>query len=115
MKSIKRRKINGARVPYTLRPRKKYPFRTPIPPCSIVRIKATPRNVLRKEVGRRFRIGYYSWLDGLDCIWLVNDEGKYEQTIDHDFLQKYFDIETLSKEKSLYGRNRPQFQPLKVN
>jgi hypothetical protein len=54
-------------------------------------------------------------MDGLDCIWLVNDQGKYEQTIDHDFLQKYFDIETLSRERSLYGRNRPQFQPLKVN
>jgi hypothetical protein len=80
-----------------------------------VRIKAAPWNPLRKEVGRRFRIGYYSWMDGVDCIWLVNDEGKYERTIDHDFLQEYFEIEILSKEKSLYGRNRPQFQPIKLN
>jgi hypothetical protein len=55
-------------------------------------------------VGRRFRIGYYRWMDGLDCIWLVNEEGKYEQTIDHEFLQKYFEIETVSKECSLYGK-----------
>ena len=57
--------------------------------------------------------GYYGWKDGLDRIWLVNEEGKYEQTIDHDFLQKYFEIETVSKERSLYGRNRPQFEPMK--
>ncbi len=68
-----------------------------------------------KEVGRRFRIGYYSRMDSLDCIWLVNDEGKYERTIDHDFLQKYFEIEILSEEKSLYGRNRPQFEPMKLS
>jgi hypothetical protein len=65
MKSVKRRKLNRARVPFTLRPRKKYPFRTPIPPCSIVRVKAAPRNPWRKEVGRCFRIGYYSWQDGI--------------------------------------------------
>ncbi len=113
MKSVRRRKINGARVPYTLRPRKKYPFRTPIPPCSIVRVKTSPGKSWRKNAGRLFRIGYYSWRDGLDCIWLVNEEGKYEQTIDHDFLQNHFEIETVSKERSLYGRNRPQFEPMK--
>jgi len=103
MKLVKRRKIKGAWVPFTLRPRKKYPFRTPIPPCSIVRAKKT---------SRRFRIGYYSRMDGLDCIWLVNEKGKYEQTIDHDFLQRHFEIETVSKERSLYGKNRPQFGPI---
>ena len=113
MKSVKRRKVNGAWIPFTLRPRKKYPFRTPIPPCSVVRVKVAPRNTWRKKIGQRFRIGYYSWMDGLDCIWLVNDEGKYEQTIDHDFLQKHFGIESLSKERSLYGRNRPQFERMK--
>jgi len=52
-------------------------------------------------------------MDGLDCIWLVNEKGKYEQTIDHDFLQRHFEIETVSKERSLYGKNRPQFGPIK--
>ena len=113
MRSIKRRKINGAHVPFTLRPRKKFPFRTPIPPCSIVRVKSSRSRSWRKNAGRRFRIGYYSWMDGLDCIWLVNEEGKYEQAIDHDFLQKYFEIETVSKERSLYGKNRPQFELMK--
>lgn len=53
------------------------------------------------NIGRRFRIGYYSWQDDLDCIWLVNDEGKYERTVDHDFLNKFFEIKALSKERSL--------------
>ena len=113
MKSVRRRRINGALVPFTVRPRKKYPFRTPIPPCSIVRVKSSPRRHWRKNIGRRFRVGYYSRMDGLDCIWLVNEEGSYEQTIDHEFLQKYFDIETVSKERSLYGRGRPQFPPIR--
>jgi hypothetical protein len=113
MKPVKRRRIKGAWIPFTLRPRKKYPFRTPIPPCSIVRVKASPSRRWRKNIGQRFRIGYYSWVDGLDCIWLVNEHGKYEQTIDHDFLQKYFEIVSVSKERSLYGKGRPQFVPLK--
>ncbi len=113
MKSVKRRKIGNALVPFSLRPRKKYPFPTPIPPCSTVRVMKSPPRRWRENIGRRFRIGSYSWMDGLDCIWLVNEEGKYEQTIDHDFLQQYFEIETVSKERSLYGRNRPQFAPMK--
>jgi hypothetical protein len=113
MKTIKRSKIKEARVPFTLKSRKKYPFKTPIPPCSIVRAKASPSKRWRRNIGRRYRVGYYGRRDGLDCIWLVNEKGKYEQTIDHDFLQKYFEIETISKERSLYGKNRPQFEPMK--
>jgi len=47
-------------------------------------------------------------MDGLDCIWLVNDDGKYQEAIDHEFLFKFFEIELLSKERSLYGKNRPR-------
>ncbi len=112
MKPIKRRKQGKGLVPFSLRPRKKYPFRTPIPPTSVVRVKASVSRSWKKEVGRRFRIGYYSWQDGLDCIWLVNEEGKYEQTIDHEFLLKNFDIESIAKERSLYGRGRPQLGPM---
>jgi len=52
-------------------------------------------------------------MDGLDCIWLVNNDGKYEQTLDHAYLYKFFEIEKVSKERSFYGRNRPQFEPMK--
>jgi hypothetical protein len=84
-----------------------------MPPGSVVRVKASPYRSWRKNVGRRFRIGYYSQADGLDCIWLVNEEGEYEQAIDHEFLRKFFEVEIRSKERSLYGKNRPQLAALK--
>ena len=111
MKSVKRQR-RRVRPPFMAKPGKKYPFPTPIPPGSIVQAKASPSKKWGENIGKRFRIGYYSQKDGLDCIWLVNGEGEYEQTIDHDFLKKYFEIETVSNERSFYGRNRPRFQPM---
>jgi len=90
---------------------KRDPYRVvPIPPNSVVRLAASDRaaGALGKEAGRIFRIGYYGRTDGLDCIWLVNDNGEYEQTIDHDFLFKHFDIIVISEETDLYGRQRPK-------
>src|SRR4029077_6880782 len=62
-----------------------------IPPLSRVRLVRTDKRTptWRKDVGRQFRVGYYSRKDELDCIWLVNENGKYEQTTDRDFLVKY--------------------------
>jgi len=100
-------------VPNTKKPKKKYPFTVPIPPCSVVSVKCVKGSPWAEELGRIFRIGYYGQMDGLDCIWLVNEQGKYEQTIDHEFLHKYFSIESISRERSLYGRGHPQFGPLK--
>ena len=81
-----------------------------IPPRSRVRLLRADRHTpgWRKDIGRQFRIGYYSRKDGLDCIWLVNESGKYEQTTDREFLLKYFRIERLSDEKNLYGVGRRQ-------
>jgi hypothetical protein len=62
----------------------------------------------RKDKGRVFRIGYYGEQDGLDCIWLVNDLGEYEQTTDHSQLFGDFDIIMISDETDLYGNNRPK-------
>ncbi len=79
-----------------------------IPPRSRVRLvqfdKRTP--AWRKDVGREFRVGYYSRKDGLGCIWLVNEDGKYEQTTDREFLLKYFDVERLSEERNFYGQGK---------
>jgi hypothetical protein len=58
--------------------------------------------------GRVFRVGYYSKMDGLDCIWLVDETGHYEQTIDHECLNKFFEVQSLGKERSLYGRGPSQ-------
>ena len=76
-----------------------------IPPRSRVRlVRADMRTpTWRKDVGRQFRVGYHSRKDGLGRIWLVNENGKYEQTTDRDFLLKYFEIERLSREKNFYG------------
>jgi hypothetical protein len=113
MPTIKRRRLkNGALLPFSPRPKKRYPFPTPIPPCTVLRVKGSQSKKWRGNIGKRFRVGYYSRMDGLDCIWLVNDDGKYQETIDHEFLRKYFEIELLSKERSLYGKNRPRLGPI---
>jgi hypothetical protein len=111
--TIKSRKLkNGELVPFSLRPKKKYPFPTPIPPGTVVRVKNSHAKKWKGDGKKRFRVGYYGRKDGLDCIWLVNDEGKYQETVDHDFLYKFFEIELLSKERSLYGKNRPCLGPI---
>jgi HEAT repeats len=87
-----------------------------IPPRSRVRLvrsdKRTP--TWRKDVGREFRVGYYSRQDGLDCIWLVNEDGKYEQTTDREFLLKYFEVERLSEERNFYGRGKRRLGKIRV-
>jgi hypothetical protein len=87
-----------------------------IPPRSRVRLARfdanTPR--WRKEVGRQFRVGYYSLKDGLDCIWLVDENGRYEQTTDRAFLLKYFDLERLSGERNFYGRGKRRLGKVRV-
>ena len=112
-RTIKPRRLKkGALVPFSLRPKKKYPFPTPIPPCTVLRVKGSPSKKWKGSIGKRYRVGYYSHQDGLNCIWLVNDDGKYEETVDHEFLYKFFEIELLSKERSLYGKNRPRLGPI---
>jgi hypothetical protein len=86
----------------------------PIPPLSVVRLARADRHTpgWKKDVGRVFRIGYYSQNDGLDCVWLVNDEGTYEQTTDHDYLYRYYDVITFGKTKNWFGRGRPLIPPI---
>jgi hypothetical protein len=89
-------------------------LKKPIPPKTVVRLASHPRGFTswRHMLGQVFRIGYYGQNDGLDCIWLVNDEGKYQETMDHDYLFKYFDIIELSDEKDVFGKRRPQLGPI---
>jgi hypothetical protein len=67
----------------------------------------------KADVGRVFRIGYYSRQDGLDVIWLVNEDGKYDGATDRDFLLKYFELIEISDESDLYGDRKPPFEPLR--
>lgn len=87
-----------------------------IPPKSRVRLLRADHRAptWQKEVGRQFRVGYYNRKDGLDCVWLVNEGGEYEQSTDRRFLAKYFEVEYLSKEKNLYGRGKRRLRKIHV-
>jgi hypothetical protein len=86
-----------------------------IPPRSVVVLRASDHATpaWKHDVGRRFRVGYYRRRDGLDCIWLVNDAGEYEQTTDRKTLLRYFSIEKLSSERDCYGESRPKLRALR--
>jgi hypothetical protein len=58
-------------------------------------------------------VGYYSRQDGLNCIWLVNESGEYEQTTDREALIRYFEIERLTDERNYYGIHKRRLGPLK--
>jgi hypothetical protein len=87
----------------------------PIAPQSVVQLAGADRRTpgWQKDVGRIFRVGYYSRNDGPDCIWLVNDEGKYEQTTDHEFLYLYFDVIHFAKDTNWYGSRRPRISQIR--
>ena len=65
----------------------------------------------KNEIGIVSRIGYYRKQDGLD-IWLVDEKGEYRETIDHEFLHKYFSIMSVSDEADYYGVERDVIGPL---
>lgn len=85
-----------------------------IPPGSVFRLVKSDAKTpdWKADIGRIFRIGYYSKQDGLGVIWLVNERGKYEQTTDRTFLLRYFEPIELSNESDFYGVGKPQFEPL---
>jgi HEAT repeats len=87
-----------------------------IPPRSRVRLIKAARQTpfWKKAIGRQFRVGYYSRKDGLDCIWLVNENGAYEQTTDRAFLLKHFDVEHWSQEKNFYGRGKRRLRRIRI-
>jgi hypothetical protein len=73
-----------------------------IPPRSVVKLLAP----WGENQGRIFRIGYYSRQDGLDCVWLVNEAGEYEQTTDQKSIDEDFEILKLSDETDRFGIHR---------
>lgn len=79
-----------------------------IPPESIIEIKrADNKTPLWKDrIGVQYRMGYYSSQDGLDCIWLVGEQGNYMGTTDRKFLTKYFKIIRLSFIDDHFGNNQ---------
>jgi len=79
-----------------------------IPPRSVVRLTAN----WGKNQGRVFRIGYYGTLDGLNCVWLVNETGEYERSTDQKSIDEDFEILKRSTETDLYGADRELLGPI---
>ena len=88
---------------------------TIIPPRSTFRLVRSDAKTpgWKADIGRVFRIGYYSRQDGLYVIWLANEKGDYEQTTDRNFLVKYFQPVAISDETDVYGPGKPEFPPLR--
>jgi hypothetical protein len=93
------RKQTKLRLPFTTRPKKKYSFPVPIPPCSVVSVRRGAGKPWASEAGRIFSIGYYSKTDGLNCIWLVDGTGRYDQTVDDECLANFFEIQSIAEER----------------
>ena len=78
-----------------------------IPPRSVVKLLADWGD----DRGRIFRIGYYSRQDGLNCVWLVNEAGTYEQTADQESIERDFEVLGLGNDTDLYGVEREAIGP----
>lgn len=81
---------------------------TVIPPLTVVELvkadSTTPE--WKNSIGKRYRVGYYNAKDGLNTVWLVDQEGRYIQTTDQNHLLKYFKIVRLSREDDYFGAHR---------
>jgi hypothetical protein len=82
-------------------------------PLSVVRVVKVTENEpeWRGYEGRVFRVGYYRKNDGLDCVWLVDDEGNYGETVDQEMIRTHFEVLEMSGETDLFGVNRPVIGP----
>ena len=79
-----------------------------IPPRSVVKLVSQWGD----QQGRILRIGYYSRQDGLNCVWLVNEKGEYEQTTDQKSISEDFEILKLSTETDMHGFKREKLGPI---
>lgn len=85
-----------------------------IPPLSVVQItKVTSEEPAWKgRAGRLYRIGYYRKKDGLDCVWLVDEQGDYGGAVDQEMIRTHFKVVSVSDETDLFGVDRPEMGPL---
>jgi hypothetical protein len=111
-------KTSNARRPrVTFRPLPASGLPKLIPPRSVVILAKTSVATTpdwQNDLGRIFRVGYYNRRDGTDCIWLVNEKGKYEQTTDRQTMLKHFVILKLSNETDIFGDHQPPLKPLRT-
>jgi hypothetical protein len=48
----------------------------------------------------------------LNCVWLVNEAGTYEQSTDQKSIENDFEVLKLATEADLYGNNREVLGPI---
>jgi hypothetical protein len=97
------------RIPFTDRASPK----TVIPPLSEVRFIKIPGTwgYIKSDLGRTVRIGYYRPRDGLNCVWLVDDQGVYFGTVTQKIINSHFEVIDLSSETDLFGIDRDVIGP----
>jgi len=87
-----------------------------IPPLSVVKVTKvidSQRDSTGQE-GREFRVGYYRKRDGLDWVWLVDDQGNYCETVNQEMIKTHFEVISLSTETELFGVNRPVIEAISL-
>jgi hypothetical protein len=85
----------------------------PLPPRTVLRLVKLWPHARKKghDIGEIRRVGFYSEQDGLDCIWLVNDEGEYDWTADHRWVFDKFEIVNLANETDFFGKSKRRLGP----
>ena len=76
----------------------------PICPHTRIRLiradESTP--MWKDRINQEYTVCYYSKQDGLDVIWIVNENGVYS-TIDHEALGDYFEVLEESNDRDYFG------------
>jgi len=60
-------------------------------------------NLIEDRVGQYFRVGYYAPNDGLNTVWIADENGQYIGAISRSRLPKYFRVVRISKERDYCG------------
>jgi len=85
----------------------------PLPPGTILRLAKLWPHARKKghEIGEIRQVGYYSRQDGLDCVWLVDDKGRYNWSADQKWVLDKFEVVKRSVEPGLYGKTKRKIDP----
>lgn len=78
-----------------------------LPPLTLLQLKRALSlqnlKLIADQVGHYFRVGYYTPNDGLETIWIADEDGQYVGTIAQRRLRNYFRVVSISKENDYCG------------
>lgn len=80
-----------------------------LPPLTVLRLKKLWPYARKqgREIGQIYRVGYYCRGCGTETVWLVDVDGNYGWTADKPWIEEHFEIIDISKERSIYGKGKP--------